>query len=70
METNLETDYDVIGKTAVISNNVLVISGGKMKFKIEFSKLVKICFWKLQIRINEGSLFLYYRRIILLLAHS
>lgn len=49
METNLETDYDVIGKTAVISNNVLVISGGKMKFKIEFSKLVKICFWKLQI---------------------
>jgi hypothetical protein len=48
METNLETEYEVIGKTAVISNKVLVISWSKMKFKIEFSKLVKICFSKLK----------------------
>ena len=55
METNLETENEVIGKTAVISNKVLVISWRKMKFKIEFSKLVKICLSKLQIWINEDN---------------
>jgi hypothetical protein len=73
METNLETENEVIGKTAVMSNKVLVISWRKMKFKIEFSKLVKICLSKLQIWINgenEGSLFSCFLKIILFLTHT
>jgi len=73
MEANLETENEVIGKTAVISNKVLVISWRKMKFKIEFSKLVKICLSKLQIWINEeneGSLFSRFLKTILFLTHS
>lgn len=73
METNLETENEVIGKTAVISNKVLVISWRKMKFKIKFSKFVKICLSKLQIWINEeneGSLFSRFLKIILFLTHA
>jgi len=73
MEANLETENEVIGKTAVISNKVLVISWRKMKFKIEFSKLVKICLSKLQIWINEeneGTLFSCFLKTILFLTHS
>ena len=73
METNLETENEVIGKTAVMSNKVLGISWSKMKFQIEFSKLVKICLSKLQIWINEGneeSLFSCFLKTVLFLTYS
>jgi hypothetical protein len=73
METNLETENEVIDKTAVISNEVLAIYWRKIKFKIEFSKLVKVCLSKLQIwtnEENEGSLFSCFLKIVLFLTHS